>query len=136
MFQHTPNQYNDVGDCSGGGKGTLSSKDLARHIAQTASDKKASDVVLLEIGRMTVIADYFVICTGTSERQISAITKAIVEDLGQEGVWPHHQEGTADTGWVLLDYGDVIVHIFGPTERDYYRLDRIWADAPKVLVLQ
>lgn len=93
-------------------------------------------MVLLEIGRMTVIADYFVICTGTSERQISAITKAIVEDLGQEGVWPHHQEGTADTGWVLLDYGDVIVHIFGPTERDYYRLDRIWADAPKVLVLQ
>ncbi len=123
-------------EAAGGVEDTLSSRDLAKQIAQAASEKKASDVVLLDIGRMTVIADYFVICTGTSERQINAIARAIVDDLGKEGVWPHHQEGTADTGWVLIDYGDVIVHVFGETEREYYRLDRIWADAPKVLVLQ
>ncbi len=103
-------------------------------MAEIATDKKASDVLLLEIGRLTSIADYFVICSGGSERQIKAVTDEIEEKLkGEDGLSPVHVEGTPSSGWVLLDYGDVIVHVFATAEREFYRLERIWSDAPVVL---
>ncbi len=109
---------------------------LARAAADIASDKKASDVILLDIRDVTTFADYFVICSGNNPRQIQAIADAIDEQLGEQGAKVLHREGDAETGWMLLDFGDVIVHIFGPKEREYYRLERLWSGAKTVVYLQ
>jgi ribosome-associated protein len=109
---------------------------LAKAAVDVASDKKASDIILLDIRDVTTIADYFVICSGNSSRQIQAIADAIDEQLGEQGARLLHREGVAETGWVLLDFGDVIVHIFGPKEREYYHLERLWSEAKTVVYLQ
>jgi ribosome-associated protein len=114
----------------------LDSDQLARAAVDIASDKKASDVILLDIRDVTTIADYFVICSGNNVRQIQAIADAIDEQLEQQGARLFHREGNAETGWVLLDFGDIIVHIFGPKEREYYRLERLWNEAKTVVYLQ
>ena len=109
---------------------------LAQAAVDIASDKKASDVLLLNIQDISTIADYFVICTGTNVRQIQAIADALDEELKKQGARLLYREGDADTGWVLLDYGDIIIHIFGPKEREYYRLERLWSEAKTVVYLQ
>ena len=109
---------------------------LAKAAADVASDKKAADVILLDIRNVSIIADYFVICSGQNTRQIQAIADAIDEELGKQGANVLHREGGAETGWLLLDFGDVIVHIFGPKEREYYRLERLWSEAKTVVYLQ
>ena len=85
---------------------------------------------------MCSFTDYFVICAGDTERQIRTIYDEIEHSLKREGVLPHHHEGTIDSGWLLIDYGDVIVHIFGAAERDYYQLDSLWSTAKTVLRIQ
>jgi ribosome-associated protein len=110
--------------------------DLARRIVELAEDKKAADIVLLDLGELTTLADAFVICSGGSERQISAIADGIVEGLRDERVKPIGREGTAESHWVLLDFGAVIVHVFTPPERDYYELERHWSAAKVVLRVQ
>lgn len=109
---------------------------LAQAAVDIASDKKASDVLLLDIRDISTIADYFVICTGNNVRQIQAIADALDEELKKQGARLLYREGNADTGWVLLDYGDIMVHVFGPKERDYYRLERLWNEAQTVVYLQ
>jgi len=109
---------------------------LAKAIVDVASDKKAADIILLDIRDVTTIADYFVICNGNNTRQVQAIADAIDEELGKQGANVLHREGTAETGWLLLDFGDVIVHIFGVKEREYYRLERLWSEAKTVVYLQ
>lgn len=109
---------------------------LARRIVDLASDKKAADIVLLEIGGLTTLADYFVICSGSSERQLAAIADGIVEGLRDEGLKPIGREGSANAHWMLLDFGSVIVHIMAPPEREFYQLERLWAEAPLLLRLQ
>jgi ribosome-associated protein len=84
---------------------------------------------LLDTQDVCSFADYFVICTGESTRQVKAIIDSISETLKKENIRPMHEEGTADSGWVLLDYGTVIVHVFGSFERDYYQLDKLWEKA-------
>ncbi len=91
---------------------------------------------MLDIRGLSIIADYFVICTGTSERQVRAIARDLDEQLGKQGILPTHIEGTGDARWILMDYSYVIVHIFDPITRDYYQLDKLWAEAPRVLVIQ
>jgi ribosome-associated protein len=108
----------------------------ARRVVDLASDKKASDIVLLEIHGLTTVADYFVICSGQSERQLGAIADGIVEGLREEGTRPIGREGSANAHWLLLDFGSVIVHIMAPPERDFYQLERLWADAPLLLRVQ
>jgi len=114
----------------------LNPAQLARAAVDVASDKKASDVILLDIRDVTTFADYFVICSGNNTRQIQAIADAIDEALGKQGATLLHREGEAETGWLLLDFGDVIVHIFGQKEREYYRLERLWSAAKTVVYLQ
>lgn len=109
---------------------------LAKRIVELAEDKKASDIVLLEIGGLTTMADYFVICSGQSERQLGAISDGISSALRDEGIKPIGREGTANAHWLLVDYGAVIVHIMAPPERDFYQLERLWADAPLLLRVQ
>jgi ribosome-associated protein len=109
---------------------------LAKAAADVASDKKAEDVLLLDIHDLTTIADYFVICTGNNSRQIQAIADTHDEELRKQGARVIYREGLAESGWVLLDFGDIIVHIFGPKEREYYRLERLWSEAKTVVYLQ
>jgi ribosome-associated protein len=110
--------------------------DLARRIVELAEDKKAADMVLLELTPLTTLADYFVIASGGSERQLDAIADGIVEGLRDEKIRPIGREGTAASHWVLLDYGSVIVHIFTPPERDYYGLEKHWSEAKTILRVQ
>jgi ribosome-associated protein len=110
--------------------------DLARRIVELAEDKKAADMVVLELAPLTTLADYFVICSGGSERQLDAIADGIISGLRDEKHRPIGREGTAASHWVLLDYGSVIVHIFTPPERDYYGLEKHWAEARTILRVQ
>ena len=110
--------------------------DLARRIVELAEDKKAADMVVLELAPLTTLADYFVIASGGSERQLDAIADGITEGLRDEKVRPIGREGTAASHWVLLDYGSVIVHIFTPPERDYYGLEKHWSEAKTILRVQ
>ncbi len=103
---------------------------------EAASEKQASDIVMLDVRGLCSFADFFVICSGESDRQIEAIWRGIDEVLRSKGVMPHHKEGTPDSGWLLGDFEAVIVHIFGSTERDYYQLDKLWDKAIPVVRIQ
>jgi ribosome-associated protein len=110
--------------------------ELARRIVELAEDKKAADIVLLDLTPLTTMADYFVICSGGSERQLDAIADGIITALRDERVKPIGREGTPASHWVLIDFGAVIVHIFTPPERDYYGLEKHWAEAKTILRVQ
>ncbi|HEX5417176.1 MAG TPA: ribosome silencing factor [Chloroflexota bacterium] len=114
-------------------RGNLDSLALARQITDWAAEAKAEDIVLLDVRKATYLADYFVICSATSERQMTALAERIRDKSDEEGVPLFHQEGTADSGWVLLDYGDVIVHIFSAALRSFYHLERVWGEATVVV---
>jgi ribosome-associated protein len=108
----------------------------ARRAVELAADKKASDIVLLEVAALTTVADYFVICSGSSERQLGAVADGIVEGLKGEGTPLVAREGRPGSHWLLLDFGAVIVHVMAPPERDYYQLERLWSEAPLLLRVQ
>ena len=110
--------------------------DLARRVVELAEDKKAADIVLLDLTGLTTVADYFVIASGGSERQLDAIADGIVSGMRDEKIHAFGREGTAASHWVLVDFGSVIVHIFTPPERDYYSLERHWSDAKTILRVQ
>jgi ribosome-associated protein len=106
---------------------------LGRQIVDTLVDRQAGDVTLLDISPLASFADYFVIATGTSERHLIALRDALDEALDADGLQPLQIEGEPDSGWVLMDYGDVIVHLFDAKTREYYRLERIWSKAPTIV---
>lgn len=91
------------------------------------------DTVLLRTAEVTTMADYFVITSGRSERQVQALSQAIVDELREDGIRPIGIEGLQSARWVLLDYGSVIVHVFAPEEREYYGLERLWSNAAQVV---
>jgi len=107
----------------------LESRDLAITAAEAALKKKATDVTILDVSGLTVIADHFVICSGESTTQVKAIAGFIEEELARKRVKPLGVEGAAYSHWILLDYGDVIVHIFEKETRAYYNLEKLWMDA-------
>jgi ribosome-associated protein len=113
------------------------SEQLARRIAETALDKKARDVVVLDMRGVVSYTDFFVICTGNTERQTQAIEDAIYLGLkhsDQEKILPARVEGRTQARWILMDYLDCIVHIFTPAARDYYRLEMLWGEVPALEV--
>jgi ribosome-associated protein len=107
--------------------------ELAKKIVEVAADKQATDVVLLDTRKICSFADYFVICSGDSDRQVEAIHRAIAEALKAEGEVHCHSEGTAASGWMLLDLGNIVVHIFSTAERDFYQLESLWSEAPVIV---
>jgi ribosome-associated protein len=102
----------------------------ARLAARAALDKKAEDVVMLDLRRLSTLADWFLILSAQSATQAETIRDAILGTLKGAGVRPRHVEGTPQSGWLLLDYGDVVIHIFLRETRAFYALDRLWGDAP------
>jgi ribosome-associated protein len=109
------------------------SRQWALKAACAAADKKACDIIVQEVREVLLITDYFVIVTGANARQVDAITDAVEEALRKEfGIKPIGREGLEEQTWVLLDYGDVVVHIFQPELREFYRLESLWSDAPLV----
>jgi ribosome-associated protein len=94
-------------------------------------EKKAEEVAVLDLKKITSMTDYFVLCSADSEPQLKAIYKNVEERLKQLGLKPDHVEGRSETGWVLMDYDDFVVHIMLPDKRSYYDLERLWADAPR-----
>jgi ribosome-associated protein len=120
----------------GGGLGGIEPTTLARILAEAASEAKAADVQVMDIHHLTVIADLFVICSADNERLLRAISRQIMEATDKIGLDPRRVEGSAEAGWILLDYADVVVHIFGEAERQFYRLEEVWAGAQTLLVIQ
>jgi len=110
--------------------------ELAHQVADVISDKKGSDIVILDTGKVSSIADFFVIATVDSERQAKAVLDDIEKELKPHRKNPMSVDAESGSGWVLLDYGDVIVHIFNPITRDFYDLEDLWSNAPVVVRIQ
>ena len=110
--------------------------EFARLAIDVASEKQASDIVMLDIRGLSDFADYFVILTAESTRQMQALAEEIEMALDGKGATLHHREGTPKSGWMLLDFGDVIVHLFGPEEREYYHIEGAWPKAVEVVRIQ
>ncbi len=110
----------------------MTSLDKAFALAQAALDKKAYDLVLLEVEHLSSVADYFIIATGRSDVQVQAIVRGIQERMEREKVRPLSVEGLPHAHWVVLDYDDVVVHVFFEAAREFYRLERNWVDAQEV----
>lgn len=106
-------------------------KEMIETSIQALEDKKARDIKVLEVGDLTMVAEYFIIASGTSTTQVKALASEVEHVLLQKGVRPVHVEGKT-TGWILLDYGTVLVHVFLEEEREHYNLERLWADAQTV----
>ncbi len=110
----------------------MSSNELARRIAEVAADKKAVDIRILDMREIVGYTDWFVVCSGNTDRQAKAIHDAIREELKRgHGLLPRRVEGEREARWILMDYLDCVVHIFTPDAREYYRLEQLWGEAPK-----
>ncbi|HEU4340356.1 MAG TPA: ribosome silencing factor [Candidatus Binatia bacterium] len=112
----------------------ISSWDKTLLLARAALEKKAGDLVVMEVRELTSIADYFIICSGRSDRQVQSIAHGIEESLRQAGQSPLSVEGTTRGHWVLMDFTDVIVHVFYEPVREFYDLDGLWGHAPRVML--
>lgn len=120
--------------CSLRGGGDLDSLELARRIVDVIADKRGEDILLLDIRDVSILADYFVIGSAVSRRQTKAIVNGIIDEAKADfDVKPWRVEGEPDSGWVLMDYGDVVVHLFAPEARDYYDLEGFWEEAQVVV---
>ncbi len=117
---------------SAGADTILETSTRVRDAVAAAEDRKARDMRVLHLGKVTDFTDYFLICHGTSDRQVQAIADGVLEKLRAERVRPLHVEGYNRAQWVLLDFGDVVVHVFQEEPRRFYALERLWGDAPDV----
>ncbi|ABO51026.1 iojap-like protein [Desulforamulus reducens MI-1] len=108
---------------------TLSPKEIVDIAHQAANEKKALDITVLDISKISIICDYFLICTGRSSTQVQSVAEHIEEKLKEAGVKLLRMEGFREGSWILLDYGDIVVHIFQEMDRSFYNLERLWGDA-------
>ena len=114
----------------------LEPAEIAHNAVNAALDKQASDIVLLDIRKTSGFASYFVICNAESKRQMDAVGEEVDQQLTLQGARLFHREGDNESGWLLLDFGAVIVHIFAPEQREFYQLDKLWSEAPVVVKIQ
>ncbi len=110
----------------------LTVNEIAQLAAITANNKKANKTLIIDIRGLSVIADYFIICNGNSETQVQAITKEIKDKMSENGIDIKGVEGLDQARWVLIDLGDVVVHVFHREDREFYNLERLWGDAPRI----
>ncbi len=110
----------------------MEAKELMENIVKVLDSKKAKDIRAIRIGDLTILGEYFVIATGTSSTQVKMLADEVDYQLGEKGVQPHRVEGYHSENWIILDYTDVIVHIFHEDTREFYDLERLWADGEKV----
>ena len=110
----------------------MSPEELARRVAEIADDKQAVEIVALDMRGLVSYTDFLVICTARNERQAKAIHDEVYANLKADGLLPDHVEGEREASWVLMDYLDCILHVFVPDERDYYRLETLWGEAPRL----
>ena len=113
---------------------TSNSLALAQRAAQIAIDNRATDVVILDLRGVTDMTDFFIVASGTSDTAVRSIGQHLIEDMKKEGSPAHHIEGLEKGRWVLLDFVDFVVHVFHPTLRNFYQLERLWADAEQIPV--
>jgi ribosome-associated protein len=110
-----------------------SSREWAQIAAESAAEKKAENVMAIDVAELLVVTDFFVIATGRTDIQVRAIADEVERGLLERGaIKPIGREGVAEGKWVLLDYGDLVIHIFQPQEREFYRLEKLWGDAPRL----
>lgn len=110
---------------------TVTSRDQALIAARAIDEKKGSDIVIQDVSRLLHITDYFVICTAANNRRVDSIVDEVRERLREEaGISPLATEGEETSKWVLIDYGSIVVHVFQPEQREYYRLEQLWSEAP------
>ncbi len=109
---------------------------LARKIAAIASDALATEILVLDIQELSTISEYFVIASAGNPRHLRAVSDRISRELREVGVHPLRVEGQADTGWILLDYGSIIIHLFTEEQRAFYRLEELWSGAQRLLMIQ
>ncbi len=114
----------------------LETLEIAREIVNQLEEKKAENLVLMDIKNMAVFADYFIICSGTSNRMLNALAESVNEFVHTNYHYPVHTEGNPNEGWILVDIGDIIVHIFSPDQRNYYKLEDLWSQGKILLHLQ
>ncbi len=139
-----PERPSAAGEADAAGEDTAEATEpdplaLAKDVVQFASDKGGADILLMDIRKLSIIADYFVICSGDNERQIRAISRGIQDGVDEQwGFSPRHRGRSQgeQAGWVLLDYGGVVVHVFSPQMREFYRLERLWSEAATLLRMQ
>jgi ribosome-associated protein len=112
----------------------LNPEEMVAAVADLAADRKALDIVQLDLRGMIGYADYFVICSGRTDRQTRAIHDGIHEGMKARGILPRRVEGVTESRWILMDYLDVVVHVFTPDTREYYRLEQLWGEAPSEAV--
>ena len=113
----------------------MDSLELARHIVDVVEDHKAEDILLLDLRPDNIIADFFIICSGDNERHLRAIMEIVRQDVKDRfQKIPFTNEGTPRNGWVVMDYGDIVVHLFSPEKREYYALEELWDAASKVML--
>lgn len=107
-------------------------RDILNTIYTQMDEKQAEDIRILSVSKITSIADYFVICSADNERKVKAIADAVEDELSKQGIEPRFKEGFETSRWILLDYGDIIVHVFKDEERDFYNIEKIWKDAADI----
>jgi ribosome-associated protein len=111
---------------------TITSPELAQRAAALTLDRKASDVVLLDLREISSATDFFVIASGTSDTHVRAVAEHVMEELRKDGIRAHHVEGLESGRWALIDYIDFVVHVFHPKLREFYQLERLWGDAEQI----
>lgn len=111
-----------------------SNQNLAEEIGKLIDAKKGDDIVILDLRGISSVADYFVIASGTSDRQVVAIADHVEDELAKNGIYTKYKDGMKTGRWVVMDYHDILVHIFHKEEREYYNLERLWNDAKKIVL--
>jgi len=106
----------------------MTNKEIAYFAAEELDTRKALDITIIDIAEKSGFADYFVIASATSLRQLSALSDNLEDKLASEDILPHHIEGKGDSGWILLDYGDIVINLFTVEQRDHYNIEKIWND--------
>ncbi len=129
-------EHHDANDGDPQAQEIAAARELALQIADILTNTPAANTLLLEITAFSTVADFFLICSGENERQLRAIVDEISEELAKSGIRPLRSEGTPQSGWIVLDFGEVVAHIFDAELRDFYKLEQLWAEAPRVLSIQ